>query len=107
MNILKEAGYPHLGPVITFEDNTSTIRASENPVEHSKLKHLEINYHAIREFIELGQICTIHITTLSQLADLLTKNHSPLRHEQLRTPLLNMVPIYSKYSVHFNNSTNL
>ena len=93
LRILHELGFEHNEPIIVFEDNTSTIRASENSVEHSKLKHLEINYHAIREYIEEKLICAVHISTQNQLADLLTKNHSPLRHQTLCHSIITIVPI--------------
>jgi F0F1-type ATP synthase gamma subunit len=68
---------------IYFEDNTSTIAATENPVSHSKLKHLEVIYHQIRDFIKDHKVVVAHIDTQNQLADLLTKPHSPARHHQL------------------------
>ena len=38
-HILEELSLFNVNPVIIFEDNNSTINASYNPVEHSKLKH--------------------------------------------------------------------
>ena len=37
-------------------DNTSTTAMSENPVQHSKTKHIQIKYHFIREHVEDGNI---------------------------------------------------
>jgi hypothetical protein len=56
-------------PVIVYEDNTSTIRASENPVEHSKLNHLEINYHSIRDYVQSEDIIMQSVYSIEQLAD--------------------------------------
>ena len=72
-HILNELGFPHTSPVMIFEDNTSTIAATVNPVAHSKLKHLETIYHQTRDFIADGKIKVVHIDTEHQLADQLTK----------------------------------
>ena len=55
-NILSEIILFEVPPVIIYEDNSSTIRASENLVEHSKLKHMEIDIHAIRDYISSNHI---------------------------------------------------
>jgi hypothetical protein len=97
MNILTELGYTNVSPVLMFEDNTSTIAATKNPVAHSKLKHLDTIYHQVRDFIDLGQVKISHIDTNNQLADLLTKLHSSQRHHELNN---HIISIYSK------NTTN-
>jgi hypothetical protein len=86
--IMLELGHPHLSPIIMFEDNTSTIAATQNPVAHSKLKHLETIYHQIRDFINDNQIIVTHIDTEDQLADLFTKNQPPKRHHKLISSIL-------------------
>ena len=35
-----------------FCDNMSAINLSKNPVQHSKSKHIEIQYHFIRDLVE-------------------------------------------------------
>jgi hypothetical protein len=82
-HLLQELGFPLTSPGFVFEDNTSTIAATQNPVSHSKLKHLEVIYHQIRDFIKDQKVIVAHIDTQNQLADLLTKPHSPARHHQL------------------------
>jgi hypothetical protein len=82
-HLLDELGFPLLSPVFVFEDNTSTIAATQNPVSHSKLKHLEVIYHQICDFIKDQKVIVAHIDTQNQLADLLTKPHLPARQNQL------------------------
>jgi F0F1-type ATP synthase gamma subunit len=89
-NILEELGYPHLSPMIIFEDNTSTIAATQNPVAHSKLKHLDTIYHQVRDFIQDGKITVTHIPTQFQIADLLTKLQTPQRHHELTSSILTL-----------------
>jgi hypothetical protein len=100
--ILSEIGYKHASPIIVFEDNTSTIAATKNPVAHSKLKHLDTIYHQIRDFIRDGQVIVTHIETQNQLADLLTKNHPPERHEFLVNNILRVIPTHASIA-HFQN----
>jgi hypothetical protein len=88
--ILSEIGYEHTSPVIVFEDNSSTIAATKNPVAHSKLKHIETVYHQIRDFIKDKQIEVIHIQTQFQLADLLTKLQPAVRHNYLMQNILHV-----------------
>ena len=35
-----------------FCDNTSAINLSKNPIQHSKLKHIEILYHFTQDLVE-------------------------------------------------------
>jgi hypothetical protein len=88
--ILAELGYIHASPIVIFEDNTSTIAATQNPVAHSKLKHLETIYHQIREFIQERQALVLHVQTESKLADLLTKLQPPRRHHFLANNIISI-----------------
>jgi hypothetical protein len=36
-----------LEPTLTYSDNQSCVRLSENPVFHGQSKHIEIKYHFI------------------------------------------------------------
>ncbi|GJX28504.1 putative ribonuclease H-like domain-containing protein, partial [Tanacetum coccineum] len=51
----------------------STIEALENPVYHSKIKHIEIRHHFIRDSYEKRLIEMVNIHTDHNVADLLTK----------------------------------
>ncbi|GJV84362.1 hypothetical protein Tco_1524260 [Tanacetum coccineum] len=56
-----------------FCDNTSAIAISNNPVLHSRTKHIDIIYHFIRDHILKGDIELHFIPTQYQLADIFTK----------------------------------
>ncbi|GKC99615.1 hypothetical protein Tco_1169890 [Tanacetum coccineum] len=53
-------------------DNTSAIAISNNPVLHSRTKHIDIRYHFIRDHILKGDIELHFIPTQYQLADIFT-----------------------------------
>ncbi|GKF00020.1 hypothetical protein Tco_0023370, partial [Tanacetum coccineum] len=56
-----------------FCDNTSAIAISNNPVLHSRTKHIDIRYHFIRDHILKGDTELHFIPTQYQLADIFTK----------------------------------
>ncbi|MEQ5167072.1 Ty1/Copia family ribonuclease HI, partial [Citrobacter youngae] len=67
-------------------DNTSTIAITQNPMLHSRTKHIDIKYHFIRDHVEKKDIKLEYVNTEDQLADILTKplveaRFSTLRHE--------------------------
>ncbi|GJW96256.1 hypothetical protein Tco_0178064 [Tanacetum coccineum] len=56
-----------------FCDNTSAIAISNNPVLHSRTKHIDNRYHFIRDHILKGDIELHLIPTQYQLVDIFTK----------------------------------
>ncbi|GKA88025.1 hypothetical protein Tco_0809789, partial [Tanacetum coccineum] len=56
-----------------FCDNTSSIAISNNPVLHSRTKHIDIRYHFIKGHILKGGIELHFIPTEYQLDDIFTK----------------------------------
>ncbi|GKC82633.1 hypothetical protein Tco_1138350 [Tanacetum coccineum] len=56
-----------------FCDNTSAIAISNNPVLHSRTKHIDIRYHFIKDHILKGDIELHFIPTKYQLANIFTK----------------------------------
>ncbi|KAI3702443.1 hypothetical protein L6452_28181 [Arctium lappa] len=56
-----------------FIDSSSAISIVNNPVKHSKTKHIEIRYHFIRDCNEKKLIQVVKVHTGNQFVDLLTK----------------------------------
>nr|KAJ0222487.1 hypothetical protein LSAT_V11C200097470 [Lactuca sativa] len=54
-------------------DNTSAIQITQNPIQHSKTKHIEIRHHFIRDNVEKGKVVLEHVKNSEQLADIFTK----------------------------------
>jgi hypothetical protein len=68
-------------------DSTSAISVAKNPVLHSKIKHIEVRYHFLRDNVEKGNIDLIHVPTEKQLADILTKPLDQATFARLRGEL--------------------
>ena len=54
-------------------DNKAAISISENPVQHDRMKHLEVERHFIKEKLEGGLIELSFVRSEDQLADILKK----------------------------------
>ncbi|XP_021834587.1 uncharacterized protein LOC110774362 [Prunus avium] len=60
-------------------DNLSAIALSSNPVFHSHIKHLDTDFHFVRERVQRGDLIVQYIPTEEQVADVFTKGlHSPI-----------------------------
>ena len=67
-----------------FYDNTSAINLSKNPVQYFKSKHIEIQYHFIRDLVEDKVVCLEFTHTDNQKADIFTKPLDGPQFESLR-----------------------
>jgi hypothetical protein len=56
-----------------FTDSKSAIELAKNPLYHHRTKHIDIQYHFVREMVKDKVIDLIFISTDKQLADGLTK----------------------------------
>ncbi|KAI3739249.1 hypothetical protein L2E82_29648 [Cichorium intybus] len=71
--LLTELGLPPKGTSRMMCDNKAAIQISENPVQHDRTKHVEIDRHFIKEKLEAGIIELPFVQLEDQLADILTK----------------------------------
>ena len=56
-----------------FCDNKAAIRIANNPVQHDRTKHVEIDRHFIKEKLDSGSIYIPYIPLSQQIVDILTK----------------------------------
>ncbi|GJY21923.1 retrovirus-related pol polyprotein from transposon TNT 1-94 [Tanacetum coccineum] len=59
-------------------DNKGAIDLGNNPVQHSRTKHIEIRHHFLRDNVQKGNISIEKVSSEDNIADILTK---PLKRE--------------------------
>jgi hypothetical protein len=52
-----------LETTLIYCDNQSCIKLSENPVFHDRLKHIEIRYHFIHDYVQKGTMKLQYVPT--------------------------------------------
>jgi hypothetical protein len=57
-------------------DSQSAIFRAKNPAYHSKTKHIDVQYHFVRDMIEEKKVSLMKVDTLKNVADSLTKSVS-------------------------------
>jgi hypothetical protein len=83
---LRDYGYK-LSKVPLLCDNESAICMVDNPVEHSRTKHVDIWYHFLRYHQQKGDIEIAYVSTHNQLADIFTKPLDEKTFSKLRNEL--------------------
>jgi hypothetical protein len=68
-------------------DNLGAIFLAASPVFHARIKHIELDYHFVREKLSAKQITVYFICSADQLADALTKSLAKARFHMLRDKL--------------------
>ncbi|GJS16176.1 ribonuclease H-like domain-containing protein [Tanacetum coccineum] len=51
----------------------SAFYLSTNSVQHQRIKHIEIDMHFVRDYVDSGQVRVLHVSSRSQYADIFTK----------------------------------
>jgi hypothetical protein len=83
---LRDYGYK-LSQVPLICDNESAIHMVDNPIEHSRTKHIDIRYHFLRDHQQKGDIEIAYGNTKNQLADIFTKPLDEKTFSKLRNEL--------------------
>lgn len=85
--VLRDIGISLISPTLLFCDNKSAISLTANPILHARTKHIEVDFHFVREKVSSGSINVRYIPTHLQLADIFTKSLSRFAHSTIRTKL--------------------
>ncbi|KAH0994296.1 hypothetical protein GBA52_018160 [Prunus armeniaca] len=90
--LLYELGASIQFPILLHCDNLSATYMASNPVFHARTKHIELDYHFVREKVALGSHRVCFIPSIDQPADLLTKPLHKHRHVLLARKLVRAGP---------------
>ena len=71
--LLKDLGLEQVGATWVWEDNQGAIGLASNAGYNARTKHVDIRHHFIRDNVPQDIIVVKYISTVDQLADMLTK----------------------------------
>jgi hypothetical protein len=71
--LLREIGITLSRPPTLWCDNIGATYLSANPIFHRRSKHVEVDYHFVRERVSTRQLDVWVISTKDQIANIMTK----------------------------------
>jgi hypothetical protein len=72
-SLFQELGFPQQFPTSLYCDNQGTVSCTHDPQSHSRMKHIDIRAHFIRDSVNKRLIDVHHIPGTENPSDLLTK----------------------------------
>jgi transposase InsO family protein len=85
--LLASLGKAQITPTHLFTDNRSALRLIKNPEFHRRTKHIDVQYHVIREAFLANLLLPSFVSSHDQLADIFTKALSKETFQRLRHQL--------------------
>ena len=82
-NLLGELDYSSTQTPVIYCDNVGVTNLYSNPVFHSHMKHVALDYRFIHEQVQNGDLRVTHVAFADQLVDALTKHLPRIRFHQL------------------------
>jgi Reverse transcriptase (RNA-dependent DNA polymerase) len=80
--LFDELGYPQTQPSDLYCDNQGTVACTHDPHSHSRMKHIDIRTHFIRDCVNNNLVHVHHIPGVDNPADLLTKPLPKITHQK-------------------------
>ena len=71
--LLEEMGFKQVSATTIHVDNQGCIALVHNPVNHLRVKHIDIRHHFIQECIASKEVSLHYVSTKDMLADIFTK----------------------------------
>ena len=92
--LLTDLGFGPKGPMVLFCNNKAAIEIANNPVQHDRTKHVELDRNYIKDNLDSGTIEIPYTKSSDQLADIMTHAvHSGSFYSNIST--LGMCDIYA------------
>jgi hypothetical protein len=90
--LLKDLGIFISDTPILWCDNVLALAIASNPVFHARTKHMEVDFHFVRERVLRKDLIVKFVSTVDQLADIFTKSLPTNRFLDLHHNLIVPVP---------------
>jgi hypothetical protein len=73
-HLLRDLHVSSSSPPVILCDNQSSIFLAVNPVSHKRSKHIDLDYHFVREPVASRELKIRYVPTHLQIADMFTKS---------------------------------
>ena len=71
--VFEELGFLVAQPMVITEDNKACQLFADHAGSHSRIKHINVRYHFVRERIQRGSVGIDYVPTSENVADIFTK----------------------------------
>jgi hypothetical protein len=85
--LLQDVGEERKEPTMIKCDNQSSINIAKNSIFHARTKHVEAQYHFVREKLQSNEITLMYCNTSENVADIFTKPPGKIKFELFREML--------------------
>jgi hypothetical protein len=68
-------------------DNQSSIKLANNPIYHSRTKHVDAQFHFVRKKLQSNEIALMYCNTYENVVDIFTKPLGKIKFELFREML--------------------
>ena len=89
--LLEDMSEPQEDPTTILCDKKSAIAIAKNPIHYSRIKHIAIKYHFLRDATTNKEIDMSHCKMEDQVVDIFTKELPRAKFEMLRE-MLGVIP---------------
>jgi hypothetical protein len=85
--LLQDVGEEQKEPTMIKCDNQSSINIANNPIFHARTKHVEAQFHFVREKLQSNEIALMYCNTSENVVDIFTKPLGKIKFELFREML--------------------
>jgi hypothetical protein len=86
--IMREFGFPQLGPMHLYEDSRAVTAIAENPSNRKGARHIDMREHFVDQLVKDRIVKLVQCRTKKMVADALTKNLPAHAFEKHRAIML-------------------
>jgi hypothetical protein len=80
--MLNEIEFRMNDPTVVHQDNLSTIAIAMNPIQHQRVKHMDVKVHFLRDHLDKKDVTLLYCPTEDMVADILTKALPNVSHRK-------------------------
>ena len=107
-NLLWEVHFSFTTPPVIYCNNISATYLCANPIFHSRMKHIAINFHIVKYQVAKKELRVVHVHTSYQLVDFLTKplTRTSFTSHHSKLGVLDGTPILRGHEMKEKNPSN-